>query len=253
VSLTGKALQSWSLHGKVAVITGAARGIGYETVHLLRTRGARIVASDLNESLHALAGDDVATLTGDVSEEETARRTMALASERFGGLDILVNNAGRTMNKPLIDMSLADWDGIMAINARDTFLHSREAVRRMITGGGGVIVNVASLVSVVGMKDMAAYAASKGTIAQLTKVVAVEYGDRGIRANAVAPGIVETDILEGIVEDSRARLASYGPVHPIGRVAQPRDIAEIVAFLAAPASAFVTGALVMADGGYTAL
>ncbi|WGF88099.1 SDR family NAD(P)-dependent oxidoreductase [Marinivivus vitaminiproducens] len=253
MSPTRETPQGWSLRGKVAVVTGAARGIGHKTVHMLHSRGARIVASDLNEAVHALAGDDVATLTGDVAEEETARRTIALANERFGGLDILVNNAGRTMNKPLIDMSLADWEGIMAINARGTFLHAREALRRMITGGGGVIVNVASLVSVVGMKDLAAYAASKGAIAQLTKVIAVEYGDRSVRANAVAPGVVETDILEGIVEDSRAKLASYGPVHPIGRVAQPADIAEIIAFLAAPASGFMTGALVMADGGYTAL
>jgi NAD(P)-dependent dehydrogenase (short-subunit alcohol dehydrogenase family) len=253
MSQTDKTPNGWSLEGKVAIVTGAARGIGYETVHLLRARGARVVASDLNEAVHALAGDDIATLTGDVAEEETARRTIAMASERFGRIDVLVNNAGRTLNKPLIDMTLADWDGIMAINARGTFLHSREAVRRMVTGGGGVIVNVASLVSVVGMKDTAAYAASKGAIAQLTKVIAVEYGGCRIRANAVAPGVVETDILEGIVEDSRAALASYGPVHPVGRVGQPAEIAELIAFLAAPASAFMTGALVMADGGYTAL
>jgi len=119
--------------------------------------------------------------------------------------------------------------------------------------GGGAIVNVASIVSAVGMKDTAVYAASKGAITQLTKVVAVEYGDRGIRANAVAPGVVETDILEGIVENSKATIASYGGAHPIGRVAQPIDIAEVIAFLASPASSFITGALVMADGGYTAL
>jgi NAD(P)-dependent dehydrogenase (short-subunit alcohol dehydrogenase family) len=178
---------------------------------------------------------------------------MALAMERFGAIDILVNNAGRIMNKALIDMSAADWDGIMAVNARGNFLHSREAVKTMIGRGGGVIVNVASIVSAIGMKDTAVYAASKAAIAQLTKVIAVEYGDRGIRANAVAPGVVETDILEGIVEDSQATLASYGGVHPIGRVAQPTDIAEVIAFLASPASAFMTGALVMADGGYTAL
>lgn len=146
-------------------------------------------------------------------------KTVALALERFGALDILVNNAGRTMNKALIDMSVRDWDDIMAINARGNFLNSREAVKAMISQGGGVIANVTSIVASVGMKDVAVYAALKGAIAQLTKVIAVEYGDRGIRANAVAPGVVETDILEGIVEDSKATLASYGGVHPIGRVA----------------------------------
>jgi NAD(P)-dependent dehydrogenase (short-subunit alcohol dehydrogenase family) len=185
--------------------------------------------------------------------EETAVRTIALAKVRFGSVDILVNNAGRTMNRPLIEMSTADWDEVMAVNARGNFLHAREALKVMVEQASGTIVNVASIVSVVAMKDTAVYAASKGAIAQLTKVIAVEYGSQGIRANAVAPGVVETDILEGIVADSRATLASYGNIHPVGRVAQPVDIAEIIAFLSAPASAFMTGALVMADGGYTAL
>ena len=245
--------RGWDLSGKVAVVTGAARGIGLATVTLLKARGARIVASDLNPDVRNLGGDEIATFCGDVAEEATAAKTIALAIERFGAIDILVNNAGRTMNKALIDMSVSDWDSIMAVNARGNFLHSREAVKAMINQGGGVIVNVASIVSSVGMKDTAVYAASKGAIAQLTKVIAVEYGDRGIRANAVASGVVETDILEGIVEDSRATLASYGGIHPIGRVAQPIDIAEVIVFLASPASAFMTGALVMADGGYTAL
>ncbi len=142
------------------------------------------------------------------------------------------------MNRPLIDMTVEDWDGIMAVNARGTFLHAREAVRSMIEGDGGVIVNVASIVAQVAMKDTAVYAASKGAIAQLTKVIAVEYGNRGIRANALAPGVIETDILDGIVPDSRATLASYGSAHPLGRVGQPQDIAEIIAFLASSASAF---------------
>lgn len=244
---------SFDLSGKVAVVTGAARGIGLATVKLLQARGARIVASDVSPAIDDLAASEVATFCGDVSEEETAVGTIALALKRFGSVDILVNNAGRTMNKPLIDMSVGDWDQIMAVNARGNFLHSREAVKVMISQGAGVLVSVASIVSAVGMKDTSVYAASKGAIAQLTKVIAVEYGGRGVRANAVAPGVVVTDILDGIVENSRAALSGYGSAHPIGRVAQPNDIAEVIAFLASPASAFMTGALVMADGGYTAL
>ena len=147
----------------------------------------------------------------------------------------------------------------MAVNARGTFLMSREALRVMTQrqpeahGERGVIVNVVSIVAAVGMKETAVYAASKGAITQLTKVVAVEFGGQGIRANALAPGVVETDILEGIVENSRQTLASYGHVHALGRVAQPEEIAEAIAFLASPAVSFITGALVMADGGYTAL
>lgn len=244
---------SWSLAGRVAIVTGAARGIGRETALLLRARGARVVASDIAESVNALGCDDIATLTGDVGEETTAVRTVALALERFGRLDILVNNAGRTLNKALTDTTAVEWDAVMAVNARGSFLQAREAVRAMAERGGGAVVGVASVVSTVAMGDLAAYAASKGAVAQLTKVIAVEYGARGVRANAVAAGVVETDILEGIVSDSRATLASYGPAHPLGRVAQPREIAEVIAFLAAPASSFVTGALVAADGGFTAL
>ncbi|MBP2300576.1 SDR family NAD(P)-dependent oxidoreductase [Azospirillum picis] len=242
-----------ALENRIALVTGAARGIGRATAMTLRARGALVVATDISETVHELSSDGIVTLTGDIALEETARRSVALALERFGGLDILVNNAGRTMNRPLIDMTIEDWDSVMSVNARGTFLHAREAVRAMIAGNGGAIVNVASIVAQVAMKDTAAYAASKGAIAQLTKVIAVEYGDRNVRANAVAPGVVETDILEDIVPDSRATLASYGPAHPLGRVGQPQEIAEVIAFLASPASAFMTGSLVTVDGGFTAL
>ena len=246
--------ESWSLEGKVAVVTGAARGIGRATADLLRSRGARIVASDLSETVHEMAGDSVAVLTGDVADEETARCTVELARQRFGRLDILVNNAGRTLNKPLLETTVEEWDAVLKTNARGNFVHSREAVRAMVDTGGGAIVSVVSVVASIAMKELSAYAASKGAITQLTKVIAVEYGERGIRANAVAPGVVETDILQSTgVQDSRATLAGYGSVHPIGRVAQPGEIAEVIAFLASPASSFMTGALVMADGGYTAL
>lgn len=244
---------SWDLTGKVALVTGAARGIGEATARLLRQRGACVVASDLNAAVADLEGDGLVTIVGDVSSEDMARRSVALAVESFGRLDILVNNAGRTLNKPLLDTSLGDWQALFDVNVSGTFLHSREAISAMLTSGGGTVVNLTSIVARVAMKETAAYAASKGAIAQLTKVIGVEYGDRGIRANALAPGVVETDILEGIVDDSRATLASYASAHPLGRIGQPQDIAEIAAFLASPASSFMTGALVMADGGYTAL
>lgn len=243
-----------SLEGRVAIVTGAARGIGRATAELLLARGARVVASDRLPAVQELAGESCAALVGDVADEDVSRRTVALAAARFGRLDILVNNAGRTLNKPLMETSAGEWDAVMATNARGAFLHAREAVRAMVGAGGGAIVNVASLASLVAMKDLAAYAASKGAMAQLTKAIAVEYGAAGIRCNAVAPGVVVTDILQSTgVADSREVLAGFGAAHPIGRVGQPSEIAEVIAFLASPASSFVTGAILAADGGFTAL
>lgn len=246
--------QSWNLDGKVAVVTGAARGIGRACVEVLRARGARIVASDLSNTVHDMQAPDLATLVGDVADEAVARKTMAMATQRFGRLDILVNNAGRTLNKSLLETSVAEWDAVLTTNARGNFVHSREAVRVMVANGGGAVVSVASISAVVAMKELSAYSASKGAITQLVKVIAAEYGVQGVRANAVAPGVVETDFLQSTgVENSRQTLADYGDAHPIGRVAQPAEIAEVVAFLASPAASFITGALVTADGGYTAI
>jgi NAD(P)-dependent dehydrogenase (short-subunit alcohol dehydrogenase family) len=246
--------QAWNLKGKVAIVTGAARGIGRATVELLSARGAVVVATDHSDVVHQLESDGCATLTGDVAVEAVARETVALAQDRFGRLDILVNNAGRTLNRSLLDTSADEFDEVLATNVRGAFLHSREAVRAMLRSGGGAIVSVASIASMVAMKDLAAYAASKGAIAQLAKVIAAEYGMSDIRSNVVAPGVVETDILQSTgVDDSRAVLASYGDVHPIGRVGQAHEIAEVIVFLASPASSFMTGAMVMADGGYTTL
>lgn len=243
--------QSWSLEDKVAVVTGAARGIGLATALLLRARGARIVATDRSMAVRDLDATDMATLVGDVSDEEVAQETMQLALERFGRLDILVNNAGRTLNKPLEETTTEDFDSILAVNVRGNFLHAREAMKVMANGGS--IVSVASISSVVAFATQAAYASSKGALAQLMRVIAIEGGKRGIRSNAVTPGVIETDIMEGVVEgDGRAMLRSFGEQHPIGRIGQPEEVAEAIAFLASPASSFITGALLMVDGGWTA-
>ena len=151
----------------------------------------------------------------------------------------------------MLNTSAEEWDEIMAVNARGYFLHAREAVRAMPPRGGGAVVNVASISSVIALKETVAYSASKGAIAQLTRVIAAEYSGQGIRANAIGAGVIETGFLGG--PDSKAKLASFGHLHPIGRVGQAEEIADVIAFLASPRASFITGALVMVDGGYTAL
>jgi NAD(P)-dependent dehydrogenase (short-subunit alcohol dehydrogenase family) len=240
---------SYDLTGRVAVVTGAARGIGRATALLLRERGPRLVVSDRADGVLELEGDDVATIVGDVADEQVARNTIGLAVERFGRLDILVNNAGRTLNEPVTETSAEDFDAILAINARGNFLHAREAFKVMERGA---IVTVASISAVVAFETQVAYAASKGAIAQITRVLAIEGGKRGIRANSVLPGVIDTDIMDGVVENGREMLASFGDAHPIGRIGQPEEVAEVIAFLASDAASFMTGALVAVDGGWTA-
>lgn len=199
-----------------------------------------------------MGSDDVVTLVGDVSDEDAAKRLVELALGRFGRLAILVNNAGRTLNKPLTEVTVEDYDRILRINARGSFVTARAGVEPMARGGGGAIVNVASISAVAAFETQIAYA-SKAAVAQLTRVIAIEYGKRGIRADAVLPGVIDTDIMEGVVEgDGRAMLRGIGDQHPIGRIGQPEEIAETIAFLASPAASFITGALLLADGGGTA-
>lgn len=238
------------LKNKVVIVTGASGDIGRSTVEILINHEAKVLALDIDPSVNSLVRDNqVIAQVCDVSQEHEVTRAVALAKKVFGCVDILINNAGKTLNKPATETSVEEWDNIMSINARGYFLLCRETLKVMQPRRQGAIVNVAS---VVGMKMTSAYSASKGAIAQLTKVLALEAAEYNIRVNAVAPGVVETNILSGIVEDSRATLASYGHVHPLGRVAQPEEIAEAIIWLASPKASFVTGTVLMADGGYTA-
>ncbi|WP_367126208.1 SDR family NAD(P)-dependent oxidoreductase [Streptomyces phytohabitans] len=241
--------------GKVALVTGAARGVGRETVALLTARGARVVAVDRRDDVEALSDDfpGVLPFLGDIAVESTATGAVRAAVDTFGGLDVLVNNAGRALNKPVTETTAEDWDTVLAVNARGAFLCAREAFRVMAARGGGAIVSTGSYTCTVGLPEGAAYSASKGALAQLTKVLAVEGGPLGIRANVVAAGVVETDFLDSFRPDSRAYLASFADAQPLGRVARPEEIAEVLCFLVSPRAGFVTGAVVAADGGFTAV
>ena len=239
------------VEGKVALVTGAASGIGRAVALLLHARGAKVVVEDINPAVHELARPGLVPLEADIAADGAAERAVGLAVEQFGRLDILVNNAGIIINKLVIDMTRQDWERIQAVNATAAFLHSREAVKAMMPNQSGAIVNIASYASYFAFPTIAAYTASKGALAQLTRTLALEAIEYGIRVNAIGVGDVVTNILNDVVEDGPAFLAQHGEAAPIGRAAQPQEIAEVVAFLASDRASFVVGAVVMADGGMT--
>ena len=242
------------LAGVVAIVTGAAGGVGRATVELLTARGARVVAEDVNRSVSELEGERVATLQGDVAAPDTARGAVALANEHFGALDVVVNNAGRFLLKPTIDTTDGEWDELLRVNVRGAFLHCREALPALSDRGDGRIVNVASISGTIGLPGQTAYCSTKGAIVQLTRQLAIEHAPR-VRVNAVAPGAIDTGFMDEAltgVPDREATLASVAASHPLGRLARAEEIAEVIAFLASPRSSIITGAVLMADGGFTA-
>ena len=238
-------------YGKVVIVTGAASGIGLATARLFLAQGARVVAEDINpDVLKEFAGlKDVVPLIGDVSREETAVEAVTLAQERFGKLDILINNAGRIVYKPAIEMSLDDWNSIMEVTSTGAFLHSREALKAMIPGRSGAIVNIGSYACFQTFAGISAYAAAKGALAQLTRTFALEAIVHGIRVNGVGSGDVVTNLLNTFRPDGCAFLTEHGKNAPIKRAAKPEEIAEVIAFLASEKASFMVGAMVMADGG----
>jgi len=239
------------VEGKVAIVTGAASGIGRAITDLLVARGAYVVAEDIDPAVDAQAGPHVVPLVADISADGSAEKAVALAVERFSRLDLLVNNAGIIINKFVVDMSREDWERIMNVNVTGAFLHSREAIKAMIPQRSGAIVNVASYASYFAFPTIAAYTASKGALAQLTRTLALEAIEYGIRVNAVGSGDVLTNILNNVAPDGDgvAALAAHGEGAPIGRAANPKEIAEVVLFLASERASFMVGSFVMTDGG----
>jgi NAD(P)-dependent dehydrogenase (short-subunit alcohol dehydrogenase family) len=234
---------------KVALVTGAASGIGRAIAELLHARGAKVVAEDIDPAVKELERNGLVTLAADVTVDGTAEQAVALAVDRFGSLDVLVNNAGRILYKELVDMTRDEWNWQMETNVTGAFLHSREAAKVMMPKKAGAIVNIASYASYFAFPGIAAYTASKGALAQLTRTQALEAIKHGIRVNAIGVGDVVTNLLNHFMEDGRGFLAQHGTNAPIGRAADPQEIAEIVAFLASDRASFIVGSVVMADGG----
>lgn len=237
------------IEGKSVIVTGAASGIGRAIVELFHARGASVIAEDIDPAVNELARKGVVPVVADVTQDGTAEHAVALAVEHFGKLDVLVNNAGRIVYKNLVDMSREDWNWQMETNVTGAFLHSREAMKTMMKQRSGAIVNIASYASYFAFPGIAAYTASKGALAQLTRTQALEAIEHGIRVNAIGVGDVVTNLLNHFREDGREFLAEHGKLAPIGRAAAPEEIAEVVSFLASDRASFIVGSIVMADGG----
>lgn len=247
-----------SIDGRVAVVTGGARGIGAATAAALAGAGASVVIADVEVEAGRATAQDLHCdfVEADVSRAADVEALMRAAAERLGGLDVLVNNAGIVLAKSALDTSEEEWDRVLAVNLKGAWLCARAAAPLMARRGGGSIVNVASNAGLVGFPNAAAYCASKGGLAHLTKALALDLAPLGIRVNAVCPGHTRTPMAERFVAaqaDPAAFLADFvGRQHPLGRMAEPEEIARSIRFLASDEASFITGAVLPADGGYTA-
>lgn len=249
---------SQRLEGKIAIITGAASGIGAATARRFVTEGANIIMVDTNsDKLTAVLqqidqADKVRTIVADVQDEAAVADSVKMAVDLWGQVDILINNAGIGSNMSLLDFTREDFDLILGVNLRGPLLFCKHTIPAM--RGGGSIVNVASISSTSGIPGQALYGPSKGGILQMTRQLAIEYAAQNIRVNAVAPGTIETPMLQeaGDPEEMKPILAWLREKHPIGRFGQPEEVANAILFLASDEASFITGANLAVDGGYTA-
>ena len=240
------------LDGKKALVTGAARGIGRAIAEKLAAEGADVVVCDLNrdwlaetEQAITALGRKALALATDVSQAKSVQQTVDEALKAFGRLDILINNAGVTRDGFLVRMSEEDWDQVLAVNLKGTFLFTKAVSRGMIKQKSGVIVNLASIIGLIGNAGQCNYAASKAGVIALTKSAARELASRNIRVNAVAPGFIETKMTAALPEAVRVKMLD---AIPMARFGLPDDVANVVLFLASPASAYMTGQVLNISG-----
>lgn len=246
------------LDGKVALITGAASGMGLEAARLFASEGARVVLSDVTEEAGQAAaaelGDAGAFVRADVSRADQAEAMVGFAVETFGGLHVLYNNAGVFMpdDGGAVETPEETWDRTISINLKGVWLGCRYGIPAMLQSGGGSIVNVASFVALMGAATaQIAYTASKGGVLAMTREIAVEYARKGIRANALCPGPIETPLLAELMSDPERRARRM--VHiPMGRLGQAQEVVRAALWLASDESSLMTGAALVVDGGITA-
>jgi 3(or 17)beta-hydroxysteroid dehydrogenase len=249
--------------GKVAIVTGAASGLGKGAASLLAKEGAKVILADINEAGGKKAAEEIRRDGGeaifmklDVTNESDWSEVIKKTLAEFGRLDVLVNDAGVELVKEIADTSLEEWRWLMSVNLDGVFLGTKYGIRGMRESGGGSIINISSVAGIVGtFDDTAAYCASKGGVRLLTKAAALECSKAGhdynIRVNSIHPGVIQTPMVEALLRDVdiRERLKD---IHPIGFLGEPIDIAYVVLYLASDESRLVTGSEMVIDGGWTA-
>ncbi|MBE7641037.1 SDR family oxidoreductase [Salegentibacter sp. BLCTC] len=243
------------LKGKVALITGAASGIGKSTALVFAKEGAKVFLTDINEqdgkALVAEieeSGGEAAFLKADTSKPEDSEKSVAQAVKKFGQLDVAINNAGiGGPQNPVGEYEIEAWDKVIDINLSGVFYGMRYQIPAMLKNGKGSIINVASILGSVGFANASAYVAAKHGVVGLTKSAALEYSAKGIRVNSVGPAFIKTPLLEGLNKELLAQLVS---VHPIGRLGEADEVAQLFVWLASDRSSFATGSYYPIDGGY---
>jgi hypothetical protein len=249
------------LKGKVAIVTGAGRGIGRGIAQCLAEEGAAVVINDINpegaketERLLLQQGAAASVVVADISTPAGATDAIEAAIKTYGHLDLLVNNAGRQGNKPIAALDPQEWDAILNVNLKGIYLCSKSAIP-FLAKNHGAIVNISSVHARATIEGFTAYAASKAGIVGLTRALALECAPMGVRVNAVSPGTIDTSLLQEFFdsfEDPAQARKDYLKFHPIGRFGTPQDIGKLVAFLASEDASFITAAEFVADGGMTA-
>lgn len=250
------------LENKVAIVTGAAQGIGEGIARVFAREGASVVLADINDKLGEAVADSIRQcgekalyLHADVTREDDIRSLIEQTVEQLGRLDIVVNNAGTAVVASVEQSTVEEWDRLMAINVRSIFLTSKYAVPQMRRQGGGAILNVGSVSSLVGQQNTPCYCASKGAVLMLTKSLALDYGPDKIRVNCLCPGITDTPLLRfhvGHTPDPDAHLRQRLQRVPTGEMLYPEDMGRAAAFLCSDDARGITGADLLVDGGYLA-
>ncbi len=247
-----------ALDGKVALVTGAAMGIGRSSAEIFAREGAAVVVADIDEDggretveLIAGSGGQAAFVRADVSVKAEVEAMVQFAVDTFGGLDCAHNNAGIAARMaPLADYSDDVWDRTLAVMLTGVYLCMKAEIPRMLERSGGAIVNTASGVGLVAYPNQAAYTASKHGVIGLTKVAALDYGARGIRVNAICPGTARTPMVDAAIRHDASIDAQLKALHPIGRIGEAAEIGEAAVWLCTPAASFVLGVALPVDGGY---